>query len=469
MRGRPTGPRWPGEGRCWPATRTCRRRSRRSGTRPALSAPGFDAAGVSVPGLPGILIGHNARIAWSLTDTQNQATLFYAENISLARASTTGTAAWRPMPVVHYTIPVRGARDQPAHRGHHRARADHDPGRADHLGRLDGQRALTRPGGDARRLDQAASFSQFKAALAGWYAPTQNFVDADYSREHRRDLGRATTLEVGAGCQPWLPMTGHRRLPTSPALSRTRPKPQVYDPPSHVLVHREPAAGHRRLPVLHRDYGRLLRPRLPHGHHQRRPEQPGGPLAPARFAAVQTNPTDQLAARMVPELLTAVRGTALSSPNDPRYLSCPPPGPPRWGRGWPPRSGGPSGGDYLSAVFQPWWNQAKVPVAKDHEGLAVSVDQASLDEDLEAWTLGDPANPAFALPSGAADRSSGHAAGLRHGRGAPVVRPSAVRRRSGPGGGCTRARSDSLSGTNGLGMPSPAAVTRSRRTPPTAG
>jgi penicillin amidase len=28
----------------------------------ALSAPGFDVAGVSVPGLPGILIGHNARI-----------------------------------------------------------------------------------------------------------------------------------------------------------------------------------------------------------------------------------------------------------------------------------------------------------------------------------------------------------------------------------------------------------------------
>ena len=35
-----------------------------------------------MPGLPGILIGHNARIAWSLTDTQNQATLFYDEQTS---------------------------------------------------------------------------------------------------------------------------------------------------------------------------------------------------------------------------------------------------------------------------------------------------------------------------------------------------------------------------------------------------
>jgi penicillin amidase len=58
-------------------------------------------------------------------------------------------------------------------------------------------------------------------------------------------------------------------------------------------------------------------------------------------------------------------------------------------------------GDYLSDVFQPWWNQAKVPVRKDGAGLRVSAEnQASLDEDLEAWTLGDPTNPAFSLPSG---------------------------------------------------------------------
>ncbi len=49
--------------------------------------------------------------------------------------------------------------------------------------------------------------------------------------------------------------------------------------------------------------------------------------------------------------------------------------------------------DYLSAVFQPWWNAAKVPVHLDHGGLSVGPGQASLDEDLETWTLHDPANP----------------------------------------------------------------------------
>src|SRR6202044_333520 len=73
----------------------------------ALSAPGFAVTGVSVPGLPGILIGHNARIAWSLTDTQDQATMFYDEKTRPGEYYWDG--AWRKLQVVHYTIGVRGA------------------------------------------------------------------------------------------------------------------------------------------------------------------------------------------------------------------------------------------------------------------------------------------------------------------------------------------------------------------------
>jgi penicillin amidase len=64
--------------------------------------------------------------------------------------------------------------------------------------------------------------------------------------------------------------------------------------------------------------------------------------------------------------------------------------------------------DYLSAVFQPWWTAAKVPVRKDRPGLKVSAGQFSLDEDLEAWTLGDPGNAAF-TPPGGQHRTAGQA------------------------------------------------------------
>ena len=75
----------------------------------ALAAPGYTVSGVSVPGLPGVLLGHNQHIAWSLTDTQNQATLFYTEQTSKSRPGQYfWDGAWRRMRQVHYTIPVRG-------------------------------------------------------------------------------------------------------------------------------------------------------------------------------------------------------------------------------------------------------------------------------------------------------------------------------------------------------------------------
>ena len=61
----------------------------------ALQAPGLQVSGVSVPGLPGVLIGHNAHIAWSITNAQNQSALFYAEQTSsrAGQGSTSGAGS----------------------------------------------------------------------------------------------------------------------------------------------------------------------------------------------------------------------------------------------------------------------------------------------------------------------------------------------------------------------------------------
>ena len=49
-----------------------------------LRAPGLNAAGVTLPGIPGVLIGHNENIAWGITallfDTQD----LYAETMDMA-------------------------------------------------------------------------------------------------------------------------------------------------------------------------------------------------------------------------------------------------------------------------------------------------------------------------------------------------------------------------------------------------
>ena len=142
----------------------------------ALSAPGYQVAGVSVPGVPGVLLGHNANIAWSLTDTQNSATFYYEEQVRGSQYYWHG--AWRPLTVVHYSIPVRGGAtrqltvDITAH-GPIMSQAGQTMA-VDWMGNV--------PSDDLAALlavNTAANFTQFKAALAGWHAPTQNFVYAD--------------------------------------------------------------------------------------------------------------------------------------------------------------------------------------------------------------------------------------------------------------------------------------------------
>ena len=66
------------------------------------------------------------------------------------------------------------------------------------------------PSGDLGALlgvNTAANFAQFKAALAGWHAPTQNFVYAD-TAGNIGVIAPGYYPQVPAGCQPWLPMPG---------------------------------------------------------------------------------------------------------------------------------------------------------------------------------------------------------------------------------------------------------------------
>jgi penicillin G amidase len=360
----------------------------------ALSAPGLDLAGVSVPGLPGILIGHNAHVAWSLTDTQNQATFFYHEKTRPGEYYWDG--AWRKMQVVHYQIPVRGAStvdltvDITVH-GPIMTQAGQTTS-VDWMGNV--------PSPDLAAIHgvyQATNFSQFKAALAGWYAPSQNFVYAD-AAGNIGAISAGYYPQVGPGCQPWLPMSGTGACDVKGVIPYSA-VPQAYDPPSHVLA----TANQRPVTAAYPYYIGTSANFFDPGYRATTiyAALRSAPQTPASFAAIQTSLTDQLAVRVVPELLIALRGAWISSTERTvvHLLST-------WNSTMATDSAAASvwwtfWGDYLSDVFQPWWDHAKIPVSKDPEGLKVSAeDQPSLDEDLEAWTLSDPSNPAFSPPSG---------------------------------------------------------------------
>lgn len=372
----------------------------------ALAAPGYTVSGVSVPGLPGVLLGHNQRIAWSLTDTQNQATLFYTEQTSKSRPGQYfWDGAWRRMRVVRYTIPVRGGSAA-------RLTVDltvHGPimTRTGQTTAVDWMGAIPSPDlAVLLRVNQASDWAQFHAALADWHAPAQNFVYAD-------DRGNIGAISAGyypivRHGDPWLPMPGTGADDVAGVIPYPA-VPQVYDPPGHVVAtaNQRPVSGS--YPYYIGTTADFFDPGYRAGQIYASLQHQRG-MSAASFAAVQGSVTDPLALRIVPKLLAALRSAANHSAGHGAKLTAAEQQAMHLLNAW---SGSMSAGsaaaavwwtfwtDYLDAVFQPWWNRAAVPVHKDRTGLEVSpVFQFSLDEVLERWTLSDPHNPAFTAPGG---------------------------------------------------------------------
>jgi penicillin amidase len=365
----------------------------------AISAPGLQVSGVTVPGVPGVLIGHNQHIAWSLTDTQNQATLFYAEQTSKSRPDQYyWRGAWHQMSDAHYTIPVRGgsAVSLTVHvtvHGPIMTQAGQTMA-VDWMGNV--------PSPDLTALlgiDQASNYTQFKTALASWHAPVQNFVYAD-------DQGNIGEISAGyypqvAHGDPWLPLSGTGADDIDGVIPYAA-EPQVYDPPGHVIA----TANQRPVGPSYPYYIGTSENFFDNSFRANQiyaSLNGQSDLKPAAFGDLQGNVTDNLAQSIVPQLVAALRQSGDLTQRQQQAVNLLA----RWDDNMTSSSAAASvwwtfWGDYISAAFQPWWKSAKVPVSKDSAGLALSSWPTSLTEDLDAWTTGSgpPASSAFTLPSG---------------------------------------------------------------------
>ncbi len=76
-----------------------------------LNAPGLDAIGATLPGVPAIIVGRNARIAWGFTNTGPDVQDLYIEKIDAAGNYLTPSGP-RPFTVLAETIKVKGAADE---------------------------------------------------------------------------------------------------------------------------------------------------------------------------------------------------------------------------------------------------------------------------------------------------------------------------------------------------------------------
>jgi penicillin amidase len=147
-----------------------------------LKAPGFHAAGVTLPGMPFVIAGHNEHVAWGFTALYADVQDLYIEKLDGKGNFQDIDATWKPLTVDHEVIGVRGGKDvvldiqssahgpllNPLFKKEKRPIALkwtlYDPA----LNSL-----------PLYQLNVASNWTEFSAALGAWDWPTQNVVYSD--------------------------------------------------------------------------------------------------------------------------------------------------------------------------------------------------------------------------------------------------------------------------------------------------
>ena len=205
-----------------------------------LSAPGRRVAGVTAPGVPGVLLGHNANIAWGATNLGPDVQDLYAEKFNAAGEYQTPTG-WRKPVVRREEIKVRKDFSSPATdtEALDVTITRHGPiileqGNAKYALQWT---ALTPRAGEFEgffELQTATNWAGFTRALGQYAGPTQNFIYAD-------TLGNIGYY--GAGAIP-IRKSGDGSVPYDGAtdegewtrLIPANELPQSYNPPSGIIV-----------------------------------------------------------------------------------------------------------------------------------------------------------------------------------------------------------------------------------------
>lgn len=210
-----------------------------------LRAPGWDVIGAGEPGLPGVAIGHNDRIAWGFTIVgADQADVYVEETNPDNPAEYKAGGRWERMTVVRETIAVKGATDRPVELRYTRHGAvlfQDEARRRAYALRWVG----TEPGGAAYlaslTVARAGTWKEFLGALGRWKVPGLNFVYADV--EWNIGWVAAARMPVRPSHDGLLPVPGDGGYEWSGYLP-VRDLPQSFNPADGWLA----TANHNVLP-----------------------------------------------------------------------------------------------------------------------------------------------------------------------------------------------------------------------------
>ncbi|MBM3151162.1 MAG: penicillin acylase family protein [Chloroflexi bacterium] len=172
----------------------------------------FEVAGGSLPGLPGVMIGHNARIAWGVTNARPDVQDLFIETLSSDGTQYLFLDEWLDLTLREETILVKdGDPFVITVRSTH-----HGPLVTDAIESSDQRLALRWTGLDQGRplaqaiiqLDRAGNWDEFRAALQSWQLPSMNFLYADVDGNIGYLMPGAVPLRAGNDFFGLLPVPG---------------------------------------------------------------------------------------------------------------------------------------------------------------------------------------------------------------------------------------------------------------------
>jgi penicillin amidase len=200
-----------------------------------LTCGDYDVAGVTLPGAPWVIVGHNRRIAWGFTNVGPDVEDVFVENFN-AQGEYQTPQGWRSPEVRHEVIHVKRGRDvemdvMVTRHGPLISREMKGEGRQLALKWAIYDTGLSLP---FYAVNSAQNWEQFRAAFGRYNGPGQNAVYADVDGNiGYQATGKVPIRAAGDGS---LPVSGADDAHEWTGYIPFEEMPSVYNPPSGIIA-----------------------------------------------------------------------------------------------------------------------------------------------------------------------------------------------------------------------------------------
>ena len=203
-----------------------------------LICPGLNAVGVSIPGVPLVMIGHNKSVAWGITNSRVDVQDLYVEKLNPSRDMYWDNNEWKPLFTKEERINIRGEKEPERIEVSWTERGPVVSSvlskNAKHLSLswtiYDGGRAME----SFYLLNKAQNWQEFVDALKLFDAPSLNFVYAD--KEGNIGYYLSGKIPIRAEGAALFPYPAWKEEGKWQGYLKEEEKPNFYNPKSGLIV-----------------------------------------------------------------------------------------------------------------------------------------------------------------------------------------------------------------------------------------